>query len=146
MNQAIKDFVASKRIAIVGVSQSTAKFGNSIYRDLKGKGYDVVPVHPTMEKFDQDPCFKNIQSIDPKVDGVLINVKKEHVKAIFDDAHQAGTKKIWLQQGSETPEAVQYGESLGMKIVSGSCIMMYAEPVKSVHAFHRWIWRLIKKY
>lgn len=146
MNQAIKDFVASKRIAIVGVSQSDAKFGNNVYRELKGKGYDVVPVHPTMEKFDQDPCFKNIQSIDPKVDGVLINVKKDKVKAILDDAHQAGLKKIWLQQGSETPETVQYAESLGMNIVSGGCIMMYAEPVNSVHAFHRWIWRLIKKY
>ncbi len=146
MNQAIQDFVQSKRIAIVGVSQSDAKFGNSIYRELKGKGYDVVPVHPTMEKFDQDPCFKNIQSIDPKVDGVLINVKKENVKPILEDAHLAGMKKIWLQQGSETPETVQYGESLGMKVVSGGCIMMYAEPVKSVHAFHRWIWRLIKKY
>jgi predicted CoA-binding protein len=146
MNQAIQDFIQSKRIAIVGVSQSDAKFGNSIYRELKGKGYDVVPVHPTMEKFDQDLCFKNIQSIDPKVDGVLINVKKENVKAILDDAYQAGAKKIWLQQGSETPETVQYGESLGMNVVAGGCIMMYAEPVKSVHAFHRWIWRLIKKY
>ncbi|MBW6473024.1 MAG: CoA-binding protein [Anaerolineaceae bacterium] len=146
MNQAIQDFVASKRIAIVGVSQSDTKFGNSVYRDLKGKGYDVVPVHPTMEKFDQDPCFKNIQSINPKVDGVLINVKKDKVKAILDDAHQAGIRKIWLQQGSETPETVQYGKSLGMSIVSGGCIMMYAEPVKSVHAFHRWIWRLVKKY
>lgn len=146
MNQAIQDFVQSKRIAIVGVSQSNSKFGNSVYRELKAKGYDVVPVHPTMEIFEQDPCFKNIQSIDPKVDGVLINVKKERVKAILDDAHQAGTSKIWLQQGSETPETVQYGESLGMNIVSGGCIMMYAEPVKSVHAFHRWIWRLIKNY
>jgi hypothetical protein len=45
-----------------------------------------------MEKFDQDPCFKNIQSIDPKVGGVLINVKKEHVKAILDNPHQARTK------------------------------------------------------
>ncbi len=52
----------------------------------------MVPVHPTMEKFDQDPCFKNIQSIDPKVGGVLIHVKKEHVKAILGNPHQAGTK------------------------------------------------------
>lgn len=146
MNQAIKNFIESKRIAIVGVSQSNSKFGNSVYRELKGKGYDVVPVHQTMEIFDQDRCYKNIQSIDPKVDGVLINVKKENVKSILDDAHQAGTKKIWLQQGSETHETVKYGQELGMNIVSGHCIMMYAEPVKSVHAFHRWIWRLIKKY
>lgn len=146
MNQKIKDFVASKRIAIVGVSQSNAKFGNSIYQELKEKGYELVPVHHTMENFANDPCFKSIQAITPKVEGVLINVKKENVKSILDDAHQAGVKKIWMQQGSESPETVAYGESLGMDIVSGGCIMMYAEPVKSVHAFHRWIWRLIKKY
>lgn len=146
MNQTIQDFVSSKRIAVIGISKSDAKFGNSIYRELKEKGYDLVPVHPTMEKFDNDQCYHSIHEIEPAVEAVLINVKNEKVKSILDDAHKAGVKKIWLQQGSESPETVQYGESLGMKIVSGGCIMMYAEPVKSVHAFHRWIWKLIKKY
>ncbi len=146
MNQKIKNFVASKRIAVVGVSQSNAKFGNSIYSELKEKGYDLVPVHHTMNKFAGDQCYKSIQAINPRVDAVLVNVKKENVKAILEDAHQAGVQKVWLQQGSETPETIKFGESLGMEITSGGCIMMYAEPVKSVHAFHRWFWRLIKKY
>jgi predicted CoA-binding protein len=146
MNQAIKDFIQSKRIAIIGVSRSNTKFGNSIYKELKEKGYELVPVHPSLELFENDRCYKTLSEIDPKVDGVLINVKKENVKAILDDAHQAGIKKIWLQQGSESPETVQYAKSLGMNAVSGGCIMMYAEPVKSVHSFHRWIWRLLKKY
>ncbi len=146
MNQFVKEFIKSKRIAVVGVSQSETKFGNSVYRALKSKGYDVIPVHQTMENFDQDLCYKTIQAISPKVDAVLINVKKGNVKSILDDAHQAEIKKIWLQQGSETPETVQYAQMLGLNIVSGSCILMYAEPVKSVHAVHRWIWRLIKKY
>ena len=146
MNQTIKDFVATKRIAIVGVSKSDAKFGNSIYRELKEKGYDLVPVHPSMDVFENDQCFPTIYEVQPPVEAVLISVKKDKVKLILDDAHQAGIKKIWLQQGSETPETIEYGKSLGMKIVPGGCIMMYAEPVKSVHSFHRWIWKLIKKY
>lgn len=146
MNQAIKDFVQLKRIAVIGVSRSDTKFGNSIYKELKGKGYEVVAVHPTLELFDNDRCYKTISEIDPKVDGVFINVKKEKVKPILDEAHQAGVKNVWLQQGSESPETVQYGNSLGLNLVSGGCIMMYAEPVNSVHSFHRWIWRLIKKY
>jgi predicted CoA-binding protein len=29
--------------------------------------------------------------------------------------------------------------------VSGQCIYMFAEPVSSLHAFHRWFWRLFGK-
>ncbi len=32
-------------IAIVGASDNPAKYGNRIYRDLKGKGYRVYPIN-----------------------------------------------------------------------------------------------------
>ena len=146
MDQTVQDFIHSKRIAVVGVSQTASKFGNSVFRELKAKGYDVVPVHPSMETFDNVSCFKTIREIKPKVDGVLVNVKKESVNSILDDAHSAKVNMVWLQQGAESTESINYAESLGLDLVTGKCIMMYAEPVKSVHAFHRWIMRLFKKY
>jgi predicted CoA-binding protein len=146
MKQEIENFIKSKRLAVVGVSRNNSKFGNALYRELKEKGYNVVPVHPSMDSFEGDTCSKRIQDINPKVDAVIINVNKEHAKAIIEDAHQAGVKNLWLQQGSETPETIEYAKSLDLNIVTGKCIMMYAEPVKSVHAFHRFLWKLLKQY
>jgi len=146
MDQTIQEFIASKRIAVIGVSQTATKFGNSVFRELKSKGYDVVPIHPFMERFENEVCFKSLQDVKPKVEAVLINVKKESVHAILDDANKANINKIWLQQGAESIESLEHAKSLGMDVVSGKCIMMYAEPVNSVHSFHRWIMRLLKKY
>jgi predicted CoA-binding protein len=50
MNQAIQDFVANKRVAVVGVSRYPKKFGSSIYTELKGRGYQVYGVNPAVEE------------------------------------------------------------------------------------------------
>jgi predicted CoA-binding protein len=134
----------AKRFAIVGISRNDAKFGNTLYRELKSRGLSVAAVHPTLESFDGDPCFQKISDANPKVAAVVINVSKDQVKEIVAEANQAGVKHVWLQQGSETPETIQFAKSLNMNVISGKCILMYAEPVKSIHAFHRFIWKLIK--
>ena len=43
MNQAIQDFIQSKRIAVVGVSRTGKqnKFGNIAYAELKQRGWSL---------------------------------------------------------------------------------------------------------
>jgi hypothetical protein len=36
-------------------------------------------------------------------------------------------------------------EQLGLDVVHGQCILMFAEPVASLHKFHRWIWKIVGK-
>jgi hypothetical protein len=117
-----------------------------MFRELKSRGYDMVLIHPELETFEGSSCFWTLKDIHPKVNATIINVNKEHTKTILEDAHQAGIHNIWLQQGSESPESIQYAKSLNMNIISGKCILMYAESVKSVHAFHRFVWKLLKQY
>jgi hypothetical protein len=38
---------------------------------------------------------------------------------------------------------VELGKQLGLNMVSGKCIMMYAEPVRSIHKWHRGFMKLI---
>lgn len=146
MNSTVADFFNSKRFAVVGISRNNAKFGNTLYRELKSRGLAVVPIHPTLDSFDGDSCFRNITDANPKVDAVIINVSKEQAKAIVEEANQVGIKQVWLQQGSETAETIQLAKSFNINVISGKCILMYAEPVKSIHAFHRFIWKLLKQY
>jgi predicted CoA-binding protein len=146
MDQAKQDFINCKRIAVVGISRSDAKFGNMTYKELKSRGYEVIPVHHEMETFDGDRCYKQVSDISPKVEGVFINVTPGRVLEILQDTAGAGVKKIWLQQGSESAAAIELGKVLGMSLATHGCILMYAEPVKSFHSFHRWVWKLAKKY
>jgi predicted CoA-binding protein len=140
------NFINCKRIAVVGVSRTDSKFGNATYRELKNRGLQVVPVHSEMKEFDGDQCFEKIQDIKPPVEGVFINISPPKVIEVLQDAIKANVNRIWLQQGSESNEAIQFGKDHGLSIASNGCILMYAEPVSSFHAFHRWFWKLIKKY
>ena len=42
----VTDFLSQRVLAVVGASRDPKKFGNSIYRELKRKGYKVLPVNP----------------------------------------------------------------------------------------------------
>lgn len=141
-----KDFLNCKRIAIYGISKTETKFGNSIYRELKARGYSVFPMHIDLEKFDGDNCYRSLSDIKPLVDGVFINVKPNKVIGILQEVKKTGIKKVWLQQGAESEAALKFAEENFLDLSTNGCILMYLEPVKGLHSFHRWIWRLVKKY
>lgn len=146
MNTINREFLNCKRIAIYGISRTETKFGNSIYRELKSRGYQVFPMHGDIEKFDNDPCYRSLSDISPSIDGVFINVKPEKVMEILEEVKKAGITNVWLQQGAESEKALEFAKQNNLQISSNGCILMYLEPVNGMHTFHRWIWRLIKKY
>jgi len=136
---AVIDFIGQRSLAVVGVSRSGKKFGNSAYRELKAKGYQLVPVHPEAEVLEGDRCAKNLASLPTPVGGVLIIVPPQQAEQVVQEAAAAGIKRVWLQQGAESPAAIRLAESKGMSVVSGECILMFAEPVGFGHRAHRWI-------
>ncbi|MHB8993595.1 MAG: CoA-binding protein, partial [Chloroflexota bacterium] len=46
----IHDFLAQKRVAVVGVSRDSRQFANGVYRALKKKGYQLYPVNPNAQQ------------------------------------------------------------------------------------------------
>lgn len=137
MNSTIEEFIQSKRLAVVGVSSSPQKFGNMVYKELKERGYQVFAVHPKLEKIDGDTCYPNLAALQGKVDGVVINTKPEHAVEVLREAAQVGMKRAWLQQGASSAEAERVAKELGINIITGKCILMYAQPVRSFHKVHR---------
>jgi predicted CoA-binding protein len=139
MNPLIDDFISSKRIAVVGMSRSGKKFGNMAAKELKSKGYEIMSVHPEAKEIDGITCYPDLKSLSGKVDGVWISIPPENVPPVLEEAAQIGLKNIWLQQGAWSKEVQQTIDQLSLPVVSKKCIMMYAQPVHSVHKFHRTI-------
>ena len=137
MDQAIQDFIQGKRLAVIGVSRSGKKFGNSIYTELKQRGYQVFIVHPEAKEIGGERCYPNLAALQGQIDGVVICVPPRQAEEAVREAAQAGVKKIWLQQGAESKDAVAVARELGVTPVAGKCILMYAQPVRSFHSWHR---------
>ena len=67
----IQDFLAQKRIAVVGVSRDLKDFSRGLLRSLREHGYDAVAVNPALTSADDTACFSNLDEVTPPVDGVL---------------------------------------------------------------------------
>jgi uncharacterized protein len=141
----VEEFLAQKNIAIVGVSRKKTKFGNAIYRELKQKGYNVFAVNPNMSVFEGDACYPDLMSIPEKVDAVVINVPPAQTEKVVKEANEAGIQKVWLQQGSQSDEAINYCEENEIDCVSNECILMFAQPSAFIHRAHKWVWGVFGK-
>lgn len=137
MEQAVSDFICCKNLALIGVSKTKGKFGNYAYKELTSRGYNVYAVHPSEKEIEGILCSPNLLSIKEKVDGVFVSVSPQNIPSILQEISSAGLKNVWLQQGCESNEAFEEAKKLGLNLISKKCILMYAEPVRSFHKFHR---------
>jgi hypothetical protein len=60
---------------------------------------------------------------------------------VIRDAAAAGIRHVWLQQGSESLEAITLAAELGLDVVAGECILMFARPT-GIHRAHHWLWQI----
>ena len=137
MNPNITEFVAGKRIAVVGASRGGKKFGNTVATELVQRGYQVFLVHPEAAEINGQPCYPNLAALAGQVDGVWICVSPQGAPQAIREAAAAGLKRVWLQMGADSAEAQAAARETGVTLVSGKCILMYAQPVGSFHAWHR---------
>jgi uncharacterized protein len=141
----IEEFVSVKTLAVVGASATGKGFGAFAYQELKKRGYQPRAVHPTATTIAGDRCWPSLAQLPEPPERVLVVVKPEHAETVVREAATAGCRAVWLQQGAETPAALAAAAELGVSVVHGQCILMFAEPVGSFHAFHKWLWKVLGK-
>lgn len=142
----IESFFTSKAYAVVGVSADRKKFGNSVFRTMKQKGFTVYPVHPIRETVEGEKCYKSVADLPPEVSSVVTVVPPATTEAVVREGLAKGIRHIWMQPGSESKSATDAARAAGASVVEGDCILMFLEPVESIHAFHRWLKKLLGRY
>lgn len=144
MQEKVADFLAQRRIAVVGVSRKREDAANLNYRKLKGAGYQVFAVNPNADTFDGDPCYPDLRSIPGGVDGVVIVTRPQLTEQIVRQCHEAGIRRVWMHQAfakaasSVSPEAVAFCREHGISVIDGACPMMFCAPVDFGHRCMRW--------
>jgi predicted CoA-binding protein len=142
MDPAISEFLESRSIAVVGFSRNARKFGSMAYEELRRRGFDVLAVHPTEREIRDVRCAPSLRMLQNRVDAVLVCVPPSGAVAVLEDAAAAGIRKVWLQQGSESPDVLAAASRLGLRTVAKKCILLYAPPVRSYHGWHRAVARV----
>jgi predicted CoA-binding protein len=141
----VEEFLSLDKIAVVGVSRKRNKFGNVIYRELKKKGYQVYPINPNTNIIEEDICYPDLLSLPEKIDAVIINVPPAQTEKVVREIKKAKINKVWLQQGSQSDEAISFCKQNGIECISNECVLMFAEPAGFIHRAHRWVWGALGK-
>jgi predicted CoA-binding protein len=136
--QDIQDFLAQKTLAIVGLSRDKNAMSSKVKAELTAKGYRLLAVNPNAESIGGEKCYASLAALPEKVGGVLVFTAPAQSEKVVADAAAQGIRRVWLQQGAQSDAALAVCREKGLQTVSGKCIMMFAEPVASVHGVHRW--------
>lgn len=142
--QEVDAFLAEHTLALVGASRSGRKFGNTLYKTLTAKGYEILLVHPEVKAIGGVPCVASLGALPKAVGGLVLVVPPEKAEGVVAEAAEAGIRRIWMQQGAASPAAIRLCEEKGITVVHGACLLMFASPT-GIHGFHRWLWRVLRK-
>ena len=113
------------RIALVGASNDPSKFGNRIYRDLRTKGYHIIPINPKEDEIEGDKAYASIDMMDSLPDIVNFVVPPQIAIKVAQKAIDLGITHLWFQPGSESDELEQLlKENHNIKYLINSCIMV----------------------
>jgi predicted CoA-binding protein len=134
----IQDFLAQKRIAVVGVSHDPKDFSRALLRSMRQRGYEAVAVNPTLTEADDAPCFARLEDVTPPVDGVLLMTTPAITDQMVEQCAKLHIPRVWMYraggQGAVSPQAVEYCGEHGISVVPGECPYMF---LSGEHWFHR---------
>jgi len=148
--KSIDDFLGVKRLAVVGVSRNPRNFTRMLFRELRSRGYDVVPVHPGAADFDGVPAVRRVSEVSPPADGALLLTTPEVTGEVVLECHAAGIRRIWMYRatgaGAVSLQAVEFCEANGMSVVAGECPFMFLPDTAFPHRLHAFCRKLVGSY
>ena len=146
----IKEFLANKRIAMIGVSRNKKHFSRNLMNGMIKAGYDIIPVNPHGDEIDGEKCVDKIGKINPPIDNVIIMLKKELVLNALRDCNRADVKNVWVygMRGATDVDvkAIEFCKEKDINLVAGYCPYMFLDKTGLPHRIHGLIWKIIGLY
>jgi hypothetical protein len=136
----VQEFLAQKKIAVVGVSDKRETGCNLGYQKFKEAGYTVSAVNPRISTFKGAPCYPDLKSIPDKPEAVFILANPKVTEQIVQQCVDLGIKHVWMHclmgtkpglaagMTSVSPAAVQMCRENGIAVIPGACPNQYLKP------------------
>ena len=138
------EFLAQKKIVVVGVSRTKPSTGGVILKALRDRGYEVYAVNPNAEAVDGHPCYPSVRELPEKVDGAVVVTRPDVSEQVVRDCVEAGIPRVWMHynpmfgkgNSSASEAAAAHGAEHGLTVIEGGCPMMFLD---FPHKCMRWI-------
>lgn len=147
--ETIEDFLAQKRIALVGVSRHSKDFSVMLFEELCRRGYDMVPINPNANEIRGHRCFTRLQDVQPPVDGAILMTSPAVSETVVRDCAEAGMRRVWMHrgggQGAVSAKAIEFCRANAIDVVPGECPFMFL-PKAGFHRIHGFLRKITGSY
>lgn len=153
LDNMVQDFLAQKKLAVVGVSDKRETGCNLAYNKFRESGYQVYAVNPRISTFNGATCYPDLRSIPDKPDAVFILANPKVTDQIVQQCVDLGVKHVWMHcmmgtkpglaagMTSVSQEAVEKCKANGITVIPGACPNQFLKPDFG-HKMMRGMWRL----
>ena len=154
LDNLVQDFLAQKKIAVVGVSDKRDTGCNLAYRKFQENGYQVYAVNPRISTYNGQPCYADLKSIPEKVDAVFILSSPKVTEEVVQQCVELGIKHVWMHcmmgtkpglmaEGTSVSQtAVEVCKANGITVIPGACPNQFLKPDFG-HKMMRGLWSLL---
>ena len=124
MKEAASEFLASKRIAVTGVSRKAKEHGaNTVFNRLRDRGYEVFAVNPNTDEVEGVRSYHDLKSIPGGIDAVVIGTAPSRADDTMHECDELGIKHVWMHRGpgpgSVSDTATAWGREHGITVIDG---------------------------
>lgn len=147
----VQDFLAQKKVAVVGVSDRRETGCNDVYRKLKRSGYKVYAVNPRISAFDGDRCYPDLKALPERPDGIFILASPAVTEQMVQQCVELGIRRVWMHcmmgtrpglaasMSSVSAAAVDLCRQNNIVVIPGSCPNQFLSPDPG-HLMMRGLW------
>ena len=147
----IQDFLAQKRIAVVGVSHDPKDFSRGLLRTMRQGGYEAVAVNPALTEADDASCCARLEDETPPVDGGLLRASPATTESVVEDCARLQIPRVWMYRAREQGRSCQPGggrvlQPARISVVRGECPYMFLPGEKWFHRLYVFITKVSGRY
>jgi predicted CoA-binding protein len=111
-------------VVVLGASPKPTRYSNMAVRQLKAKGYRVIPVHPKADTIGDLPVVHGLGGIEGKVHTLTLYLGPLHSRGQLDDILALAPKRVIFNPGTESPELEARLRSHQIECIRGCTLVM----------------------
>jgi len=146
----IDDFLGLKRVAVVGVSRNPKDFTRALFRELRARGYDAVPVNPALSEVDGVRCFAGVAEVTPPAAGALLMTRPSVTEEVVRECAAAHVETVWMYRaagaGAVSASAAAFCREQGIRVIEGECPFMFLPDSGFPHNIHGFVRKVFGRY
>lgn len=112
-----------KRIAIVGASTNSDKFGNKSVRAYQHADWEVFPVNPGADTVEGLTAYPSLADVPGELDRISVYLPPAATHSILDEIAARGAGDVWFNPGASNPGVSAAARAKGIPVVDACSIV-----------------------